>query len=247
MKSRLFNSFDEASVFAKTLAQNKIKQSLKRHESSWLVEFEEHADIKSIHTDNDNVKRIIFEKDQEIIKLKQQAYHDQEELLSRIKILEEAEVHLHQKLYFEPQEDVVSQLRNTINDLRKNIAEKEKENEIIMKELESSTMYAEILELDLIHKDSYQWNEIALNDISKENRSILKKYERAIMLKKLNIVSDNKFNEFTKISGLWIALYNYEKMQNKKPMYTNEKPHIEVERCGSCGMAIVNGYCKCSN
>lgn len=248
MRSKIFDGFQEASAFAKSLALKRFKQHLRRQGSSWLVEYEggdQGNDPK--YTDNEDLKIIMREKDQEIERIKQQATKEREEFISRIHILEEAEAYLQHKLYIEPPEDILAEFNNTVSTLKKTLAEKEKEIISIKKQMECLAMYSEILELDLMHKDAYSWNEEALNKLSKENRTILKKYEHVITLRKLNLITVEKFHEFTGISGLLIALYNYEKVLHPKSLYSNDGPRFGIEICHSCGMAYVNGHCGCSN
>ena len=161
-------------------------------------------------------------------------------MILKIDALNSYEAYLQQKLRLDPPEDVLSQLKQTL-------ADKEKENILIKKQLESISMYSEMLEIDLMHKEAYPWDESALSKVTEEDRSILKRYERAIVLRSLNLVTEIKFNEFTKISGLFDALCNYNNKLHPEPVHYYKNRRIELEICGSCGMAVYNGYCKCSN
>lgn len=131
---------------------------------------------------------------------------------------------------------------------------KEKENMELKNKLESMTMFIQILELDLVHKETYPWNEEAFGKLSQDNKLLLKNYEHALVLKNMNAINEEDFIKFSKKSGLWsalyayeIALYNYEKMRRPVSQYSPPKPKIQFPLCGSCGFAIINGYCKCSN
>lgn len=99
MESRVFDSFGEASAFARSLAQHEINHNLKRSGSSWLVEYDKSGGSDSFqNVDIDRLRRQIDEKDLEIERLKEQVKREREDSLSKIQKLEEGKAVLQHKL-----------------------------------------------------------------------------------------------------------------------------------------------------
>jgi len=136
-----------------------------------------------------------------------------------------------------------------ISELEMTIELKNKEIEELKKELAGMEIFAEILQLDLAHTETFEWNEKAIAKLPEDNKEILKKFERALALKDAGIVSKEKFDELTATSGLWKALHNYEKVLHPQSLstYSSDGRGAYIDMCRSCGCPIVNGHCRCSN
>lgn len=87
-----------------------------------------------------------------------------------------------------------------------------------------------------------------LKKMSKENAYILSRYGYLCNLNDSGKINAKAFDDFKASSELWIAIHNYEKLKNG-PQQTHgqdyKRPAIEI--CSSCGGAVMNGHCKCSN
>lgn len=69
MKSK-FQTFAEASAFAKGLAQKAVDHCVKRYDSAWLVEYNESEKIDTNqHADILNLRKLLSEKNHEIEKI----------------------------------------------------------------------------------------------------------------------------------------------------------------------------------
>jgi len=92
MESKIFNSFGEASTFAKSLGQRKIKHKLKHHGSSWLVEHDApgtgSAETPPDSTDYiTSLRQKIDSKELDINLLKKQISKEREDFLLQIQEL----------------------------------------------------------------------------------------------------------------------------------------------------------------
>ena len=94
------------------------------------------------------------------------------------------------------------------------------------------------------------WDPEARKKLSRENRETLEKYGVVVALRDAKFISQEDFDEFSRESGLWIAIHNYMKIVNGSSDSTNfsfRTQHARAEICSACGSAVVNGFCKCSD
>lgn len=99
LESRVFDSFSEASAFAKELAQQGINHNLKRTDGAWLVEYDKSGDPDSSqNADIERLRQELEGRDVEIENLINQVRREREKSLSTIQKLEEGQETLRQEL-----------------------------------------------------------------------------------------------------------------------------------------------------
>jgi uncharacterized protein YifE (UPF0438 family) len=92
-----------------------------------------------------------------------------------------------------------------------------------------------------------KWDEQALAQLSDEDRNLLRKYEKTLVLRDSKDVPKALFDEFTASTGVWKSLHNYEKVKNPRAFELKSgKIHARLTRCHACDSPIINGHCKCS-
>jgi uncharacterized protein YifE (UPF0438 family) len=141
----------------------------------------------------------------------------------------------------------LNDLFDYIADLEQMAEQNEQKINKLDKQLTSLEKFVEILELDLKHKEAYVWNEEALAKLSEDNKLVLKLFERALVLKEMSVVTQEQFDKFAEVSDLWKALHNYKKVQHPQTTYSSSTPRVRLDICSSCGGAVIDGHCKCSN
>ena len=135
-----------------------------------------------------------------------------------------------------------------IHQLQRMVESKDSELQELQKKLKSVESFSEILQLGLPNKEPISWDQDVLNKLPRDNKEILRKFERALALRDADIVSEEKIQAFMAESGLWKALHNYEKLKHHKNHSATSKdnPRPDVEICASCGGAVIDGRCRCS-
>ena len=87
-----------------------------------------------------------------------------------------------------------------------------------------------------------------LEKMTRENALILRRYGYLCELSDSGKIDQVAFNEFKASSGMWVAIHNYEKIKSgPKPIQVPDHPRPSVALCSSCGGAVINGYCRCSD
>jgi|26BtaG_2_1085354.scaffolds.fasta_scaffold02814_6 hypothetical protein len=87
-----------------------------------------------------------------------------------------------------------------------------------------------------------------LDRMTQENSHMLRRFGYLCELDDSGKIDQSAFNDFKASSGMWVAIHNYEKIKSgPQPVHVPDHPRPVAELCSSCGGAVINGYCRCSN
>ena len=87
-----------------------------------------------------------------------------------------------------------------------------------------------------------------LDKMTQENAQMLRRYGYLCELNDSGKIDKAAFDDFKASSGMWVAIHNYEKIKSgPQPINTPDHPKPVVELCSSCGGAVINGHCRCSD
>lgn len=96
-------------------------------------------------------------------------------------------------------------------------------------------------------QDADPWDKAILDALPADNRQSLLPLSMLFILRNLEMISGDEFETLAKVSGAWMAIHNYEKLGKPVSALPPHRPTPQFDICASCGAAILNGYCRCSD
>ena len=92
------------------------------------------------------------------------------------------------------------------------------------------------------------FDEKILIKMNHEEHELIDRYGYLCELSTRSLIDSNNFNELKVSTGLWKALHNYDKIKaGPQPISGSRVFTPKPTLCGSCGGAVFNGLCRCSN
>lgn len=87
-----------------------------------------------------------------------------------------------------------------------------------------------------------------LDKMTQENAFMLRRYGYLCELNDSGKLDQAAFDQFKASSGMWVAIHNYEKLKTGPLLlHVPDRPRPVVQLCSSCGGAVINSHCRCSD